>query len=809
MIERNLVYKANIPLVAMRGIVVFPYMVTHFDAGREKSHKAIEAAMEAEQLVVLAAQKDVMVENPEESDIYSVGTLVKIKQLVKLPGNSVKILVEGVCRVRICEFVSDFPYFSCDIEEMHESGADVGEELNDALTRTLKNAFETYFAYDSKISAESMAEIMIIDDCTELCDAIAANVHFDFADKQMLLQCDNIETRVSILTALLEKEIDIIKLEKEIQEKVKKHIDENQREYYLREQLKVISDELGDKDGVGAEAAEYKKKLKSFKLGDEISEKLEKEVDRLVKTPSGSPEAAVIRTYLDNICELPWNKKTKERIDIAKAELVLDEDHYGLKKVKERILEFLAVRKLSKSIHSPVLCLVGPPGVGKTSIARSIAAAVNRKYVRISLGGVKDEAEIRGHRKTYIGAMPGRILTAMKTAKSKNPLILLDEIDKMSNDYKGDPSSAMLEVLDGEQNFSFLDHYMEVPFDLSDVMFITTANTLDTIAPPLLDRMEIINLDGYTDEEKLVIARKHLLPKQLKQNGLNEKDVEISDDAIESVIKYYTREAGVRRLERQIASLLRKAAKKIASGIGEKVIITKDNIESYLGKKKYKIELANEKNEIGIVRGLAWTSVGGETLSVEVNVMSGSGKIELTGNLGDVMKESAKAAISYIRSACDKLGIDKEFYKRLDIHIHIPEGATPKDGPSAGITMATAIISALSGRAVRKDIAMTGEITIRGRVLPIGGLKEKSLAAYRAGIKKIIIPKENEPDLDDIDKIVKENVEFVLASTIDDVLNCALLAKKERGFSLPISKEEVNVCPLMNEGKIYNNTVTQ
>lgn len=808
MAEKNLVFKANIPLVAMRGIVVFPYMVTHFDAGREKSLKAIEAAMAAEQLIVLSAQKDILVDNPEESDIYSVGTLAKIKQLVRLPGNSVKILVEGVCRVRICEFVSDFPYFSCDIEEMHEGVADISDELNDALARTLKNSFESYFSHDAKINAESMAEIMNIEDCFELCDTVCANVYLGFKDKQMVLQCEDIETRISILCACLEREIGIIRLEKEIQEKVKNRIDENQREYHLREQLKVLSDELGEKDGIGAEAAEYREKLEKLGLSAEIKEKLEKEVDRLLKTPSGSPEAAVIRTYLDNVCELPWKYKTKEKIDIKKAEQILNNDHYGLEKVKERILEHLAVRKLTKNAGGTVLCLVGPPGVGKTSIARSIASAVNRNYARISLGGVKDEAEIRGHRRTYIGAMPGRILAAMKTAKSKNPLILLDEIDKMSADYKGDPSSAMLEVLDGEQNFSFQDHYLELPFDLSEVMFITTANSLDTIAPPLLDRMEVIRIEGYTDEEKQVIARKHLLHKQLKKNGLKEGEVEISDGAIDSIIKYYTREAGVRRLEREIASLLRKAAKRLVLKSGEKVCITENNIEEFLGKKRYRIELANEKDELGIVRGLAWTSVGGETLSVEVNVMSGSGKIELTGNLGDVMKESAKAAISYIRSASDKLGIDKDFYKKLDIHIHIPEGATPKDGPSAGITMATAIISALCGHPVRKDVAMTGEITIRGRVLAIGGLKEKSLAAYRAGIKKIIIPKENEADLDDIDKIVKENVEFVFASTIDDVLKCALVPKKERGFSLPMSEDKPGVCPIMS-GSSYTSTVAQ
>ncbi len=801
MVDKNLIFKTNMPLLAMRGVVVFPYMVTHFDIGREKSLKALEAAMDKEQMVVLAAQMDPEKENPEECDIFRFGTLVKIKQLMRLPGDSVKIMVEGVSRVRIVEIVSEFPYFTCDVEEITENRNDISGELNDALLRTMKGTFERYFSYDSKITAEALSSIININDCIELCDVICSNVYFDFEDKQMILESCDIEQRVSILVALLEKEMDIIRLEKSISDKVKKRIDENQREYYLREQLKVISDELGDKDGVGAEAAEYRKKFDSFGFDEDTRQRLEKEIDRLLKTPSGSPEAAVIRTYLDNICELPWTAKTKERVDILKAEKILDDDHYGLKKVKERILEYLSVRKLSKNAPSPVLCLVGPPGVGKTSIAKSIASAVNRNYVRIALGGVKDEAEIRGHRKTYIGSMPGRVLAAMKTAKSKNPLILLDEIDKMSNDYKGDPASAMLEVLDGEQNFSFRDHYLEMPFDLSNVLFITTANTLDTIAPALLDRMEVIRIEGYTDEEKTVIAKKHLIPKQLKRNGIKPDNLEIEESAVLSLIKYYTKESGVRNLEREIASLMRRAAKKIVSKTESLIVVTDKNIEEYLGKKKYRIDLANEKDEIGIVRGLAWTSVGGETLSVEANVMSGSGKIELTGNLGDVMKESAKAAVSYIRSYAEELSIDKDFYKKYDIHIHIPEGAVPKDGPSAGITMTTAIASALSGYAVKHDVAMTGEVTLRGRVLAIGGLKEKTLAAYRAGIKKIIIPEENLSDLDDIDVIVKENVEFVSAKTMDTVLKHALCSKKNGGFKLPEVKENKIICPFMENVK--------
>lgn len=799
MADKNLIFRTNMPLMAMRGVVVFPYMVTHFDVGREKSLKALEAAMAKEQLVVLAAQKDAQIDNPEETDIYTYGTIVKIKQLVRLPQDSVKILVEGVGRVKICEFVSDFPYFSCDVEQILEDEDEISEELNEALVRTIRQSFQNYFSYETKISAEVMAEVSKIEKAGKMCDTICANIYLDFEDKQSLLSQTDIENRVSLLCSVLEKETNIIRLEQSINEKVKKRIDENQREYYLREQLKVISDELGDKDGIGAEIAEYKKKFEEFKFDNDTKEKLEKELDRLSKTPSGSPEAAVIRTYLDNICELPWAYKTKQRIDINKAAEILDEDHYGLKKVKERVLEYLAVKKLTKNAAGSVLCLVGPPGVGKTSIAKSIARAVNRKYVRVSLGGVKDEAEIRGHRKTYIGSMPGRIIDAMKSAKSKNPLILLDEIDKMSNDYKGDPASAMLEVLDGEQNFSFRDHYIEIPFDLSDVFFITTANTLDTIAPALLDRMEIIHVDGYTDEEKTVIAQKYLVKKQLKKAGIKEELFSIDESAVTDIIKYYTRESGVRNLERKIAEVMRKSAKKLAEHSADKISVTQNNLEEYLGKKIYKIDLANEKDEVGIVRGLAWTSVGGETLSVEVNVMSGNGKIQLTGNLGDVMKESANTAVSYIRSRTEKLSIDSDFYKKTDIHIHIPEGAVPKDGPSAGITMTTALVSALSGYPVKCDTAMTGEVTLRGKVLPIGGLKEKTLAAYRAGIKTVIIPKENEPDLDDIDVIVRKNIKFVAVENMDEVLKYALSGKKEKGFKLPAEEKNEFMCPMENK----------
>ncbi len=780
-------YERQLPMMAMRGIVVFPYMVTHFDVGRPKSIKALETAMAGDQTIFLVAQKEIEVDDPKVDDLYEIGTIAKIKQVVKLPGDSVRILVEGVCRAKLGEVVSDDPYFVCYADEVNTEPEE--QILHDALMRQLKETFEEYFSFNNKLNSESMVSIMAIDDVAKMADVIASNINLRYADKQAVLEAAQTFERVTRLISILKNEIEIVRLEQNISDKVRSQIDKNQREYYLREQLKVISDELGDKEGINAEIAEYNKKLEETKLSGEIKEKLSKEIQRLVKLSSSSPDGAVLRNYLDTVFELPWNTSTKERFDIKKAERILNDDHYGLEKVKERVLEYLSVRKLAKDMPAPILCFVGPPGVGKTSIVKSIASSINRNYVRISLGGVRDEADIRGHRKTYIGSMPGRIMNAIRQAKSNNPLMLLDEIDKMGSDYKGDPSAAMLEVLDAEQNFAFRDHYIELPFDLSRVMFITTANTLDTIPAALLDRMEVIKISGYTSEEKLNIAKKHLIPKQMKKHGLKPSDLLIEDDAVSCVIEHYTREAGVRNMEREIANICRKAAKKLVSDKKRGIIITANTIEEYLGKKRFTFDKVNEDDEIGVVRGLAWTSVGGDTLSVEVNTMPGTGKLELTGQLGDVMKESARTAISFVRSRASALGIDPMFYKTLDIHIHVPEGAVPKDGPSAGITMATALVSALTGRSALSSVAMTGEITLRGRVLPIGGLKEKSLAAYRAGVKTVIIPDENRRDLDEISDTIKDAIGFVPVKSMDEVLSVALSKTKKRGFKLDMAKE--------------------
>ena len=793
----------QMPMMAMRGIVVFPYMITHFDVGREKSVKALEAAMASDQTIFLVAQKDIDIDLPVAEDLYEVGTIAKIKQVVKLPGDSVRILVEGVCRAKIESVTSQEPYFICDVAKINEEAED--EIVSNALLRQLRDVFEQYFSFNNKINSESMMSIIAIDDISKLVDVIVSNINLKYTDKQIILETSKIFDRVTRLIAILKNEIEIIRLEQNISEKVKTQIDKSQREYYLREQLKVISDELGDKEGINEEIKEYNKKIEELELTGAVKEKISKEVSRLLKLPSGSPDGAVARNYLDLVLELPWNISTKERIDIIKAEKILNADHYGLEKVKKRVLEYLAVRKLAKNAPSPILCFIGPPGVGKTSIAKSIAESLNRNYVRISLGGVRDEADIRGHRKTYIGSMPGRIMNAIKLAKSNNPLMLLDEIDKMGNDFRGDPSAAMLEVLDAEQNFAFRDHYLEVPFDLSKVMFVTTANTLDTIPSALLDRMEVINISGYTTEEKLNIAKKYIIPKQMKSHGLKKSQLSFNDDAIVDIIEYYTREAGVRNMEREIANLCRKAAKTLVSSKTLNVDITKDSLEEYLGKKKFLFDKVEKDDEIGVVRGLAWTSVGGDTLSVEVNTMPGTGKIELTGSLGDVMKESAKAAITYVRSKADALGIDPLFYQGVDIHIHVPEGAVPKDGPSAGITIACAVVSALSGRKAFSNVAMTGEITLRGRVLPIGGLKEKSLAAYRAGVKVVIIPDENRRDLDEISDTVKNAIDFVPVKSMDEVLAIALSKNKKYGFKLEMAPKQLVIG---NNVKTDNNIET-
>lgn len=769
----------SMPLIALRGMVVFPHMIINFDVGREKSVKALENAMTENQLVFLTAQYDAALDEPTADDVYSVGTIAKVKQIMKMPGKIVRVLIEGMNRGKIINITDSEPYFRADVEPLIDEKIESKTE-NHAFIRQLQGVFEEYFSFDTKMNGESFTSIMSINNAGEFADIITANVDFDYPVKQSVLEKISIKERIEHLILQLKNEIEVLKVEKQLGDKVRAKLDKNQREYYLREQAKVIAEELGESEGLMAEVDEYKSKTDKIKAPKETKEKIYKEIERLSRMSSSSAESSVIRNYLDYVLDLPWNTKTKERFDIKKAEDILNEDHYGLDKVKERILEYLAVRKFTKSLNGPILCFVGPPGVGKTSIAKSIARALGRKYVRISLGGIHDEADIRGHRKTYIGAMPGRIMSAVKQAGSKNPLMLLDEIDKMGSDYKGDPSAALLEVLDAEQNSAFRDHYLEVDFDLSDVLFITTANTLDTVPAPLLDRMEVIELTSYTGEEKFNIAKKYLIPKQIKKCGMENKKITIEDDAVRDIINYYTRESGVRNLEREIGNLARKIAKTFLYEKRRSVTVTPKTLPDYLGKKRYHYDLMNENDEIGVARGLAWTQVGGDTLSIEVNVMDGTGKVELTGKLGDVMKESAMAGISYIRANSKMLKISDTFYKDKDIHIHVPEGAVPKDGPSAGITMATALVSALSGRAVRKDVAMTGEITLRGRVLPIGGLKEKSLAAYRAGIRTIIIPYDNKKDIDDIPETVRNEIKFVPVKEMDAVLKTALVKQNRK-----------------------------
>ena len=767
-------------MLPLRGLTVFPHMILTFDVGRVKSINALDEAMMNNQLIFLTTQKDAKNDSPDVDDIYNVGTISRVKQLLRLPGNTIRVLVEGLTRAEVTNYIQTEPFF---IAEVVERSVPAGRKKNitdEAMRRKVVSTFEEYAKLSGKISPETVSSISSIEEIGQLSDLVASNMHLRIEQKQDILNEFHPGRRMEKLLELLLSEIEILEVEKDISMRVRKQIDKMQREYYLREQIKAIQSELGDKDGIAGEVEEYRKKLEKMDLPEEAENKVRKELDRLQKTPAGSAESAVIRTYLDWIFDLPWGKKTEVMIDLDKAGAILEEDHYGLEKVKERILEYLAVLKLTNNLKGPILCLVGPPGVGKTSIAKSIARALNRNYVRMSLGGVRDEAEIRGHRRTYVGAMPGRIINALKQAGSSNPLILLDEIDKMSSDFRGDPASAMLEVLDSEQNFAFRDHYLELSVDLSDVLFLTTANTLDTIPRPLLDRMEVITISGYTEEEKVQIAQRYLLKKQLRAHGLRKRNLRISEDTIRSIINYYTREAGVRNLEREIANLCRKAARALVSGNKKSVTITPSNIEKYLGARRFRYDKANEKDEVGLATGLAWTPVGGDTLAIEVTIMDGSGKLELTGQLGDVMKESAMAAVSFIRSKAELLGIDTEFHKKYDIHIHVPEGATPKDGPSAGITLATAMVSALTGRAVRKNVAMTGEITLRGRVLPIGGVKEKVLAAHRAGIDTVVLPSENRKDVDDIPDNVKSRLNFIFVDEMDTVLNTALTAEKSR-----------------------------
>lgn len=761
------------PVVPMRGMVLFPHMTLNFDAARDMSVKALEAAMADNSVIFLAAQKDINTEKPSFEDIYEIGTVAIIKQIMRMPGGITRVIVTGLKRGIIDDEASENDFLKAGIIEYDEMYDD-NTPIKAAYERRLKKTYEEYFSQNPKLTADDFMHVMAIEELGKLCDVIAAGVELDVETRQDILSEFDVYSRIERLIVAIQNQFEVLKIERQIAQRVKERIDKNQREYYLREQLRVIQDELGDSDGIKAEAEEYTKKINKLKTTKETKEKLLKEVDRFLKMPPSSSESSVVRNYLDTVLEMPWNKQSKESFDIAKAEEILNEDHYGLEKVKERVLEYLAVRQMTKGKNGTILCFAGPPGVGKTSVAKSIARSLGRKYVRISLGGIHDESDIRGHRKTYIGAMEGRIMAAMKEAKTKNPLILLDEIDKMGVDYKGDPSAALLEVLDYEQNATFRDHYIEVPFDLSQVLFITTANMLDTVSQPLLDRMEIIELSGYTSNEKFHIAKDYLMKKAVKNNGLEEGQISIADSAIKSIIEHYTREAGVRKLEQQIGKICRKAAKQLLETRKKSIKITEKNLADYLGKERYHFDLMNEQDEIGIARGLAWTSVGGETLSIEVNVMSGTGKVELTGKLGDVMKESAMAAISYIRANSKTLGISENFHKTKDIHIHVPEGAVPKDGPSAGITMATAVVSALTKNPVRNDIAMTGEITLRGRVLPIGGLKEKSLAAFRAGITDIIIPEENKPDIDDVPQEVRKKLNFIPVSNMDTVLSNAL-----------------------------------
>ncbi|WP_339219915.1 endopeptidase La [Paenibacillus sp. FSL H8-0332] len=761
------------PLLPLRGLLVYPSMVLHLDVGREKSVRALEKAMVEDNLILLCSQSEVNIEEPGQEDIFRVGTVANVRQMLKLPNGTIRVLVEGVERAEILHYTDNEEYYEVMARELPEQ-EDVDQE-SDALMRSVLSQFEHYITLSKKVTPETLAAVSDIEEPGRLADVITSHLALKIKDKQEILETIDVSKRLEKLLDILNNEREVLELERKISQRVKKQMEKTQKEYYLREQMKAIQKELGEKEGRAGEADELRAQMEEKNLPERVQEKIEKEIDRLEKMPASSAEGSVIRNYVDWLLSLPWSEATEDDLDIRKAEEVLDADHYGLEKPKERVLEYLAVQKLVKGLKGPILCLVGPPGVGKTSLARSIARSLNRKFVRISLGGVRDEAEIRGHRRTYVGAMPGRIIQGMKTAGSTNPVFLLDEIDKMAADFRGDPSAALLEVLDPEQNNTFSDHFVELPFDLSNVMFVTTANAVHNIPRPLLDRMEMLFIPGYTELEKLQIASRYLLPKQRKSHGLAEEQLSIGDDTLLKMVREYTRESGVRNLEQQIAALCRKAAKQIVSEEKERVSILPEEIKDYLGASKFRYGMAELEDQIGTVTGLAWTEVGGDTLLIEVTVVQGTGKLTLTGQLGDVMKESAQAAFSYTRSKAEELGLAPDFHEKNDIHIHIPEGAIPKDGPSAGITIATALISALTKRYVSKHVAMTGEITLRGRVLPIGGLKEKSLAAHRAGYKKILIPKDNERDLKDIPESVLSDVEFVPVSHMDQVLKHALV----------------------------------
>ncbi|ALL20882.1 endopeptidase La [Bacillus tropicus] len=766
-----------VPLLPLRGVLVYPTMVLHLDVGRDKSIQALEQAAMDENIIFLAMQKEMNIDDPKEDDIYSVGTVAKVKQMLKLPNGTLRVLVEGLHRAEVVEFIEEENVVQVSIKTITEEvEADLEEK---ALMRTLLEHFEQYIKVSKKVSNETFATVADVEEPGRLADLIASHLPIKTKQKQEILEIISVKERLHTLISIIQDEQELLSLEKKIGQKVKRSMERTQKEYFLREQMKAIQTELGDKEGKGGEVEELREKIEQSGMPEETMKAALKELDRYEKLPASSAESGVIRNYMDWLLALPWTEATEDMIDLAHSEEILNKDHYGLEKVKERVLEYLAVQKLTNSLKGPILCLVGPPGVGKTSLARSIATSLNRNFVRVSLGGVRDESEIRGHRRTYVGAMPGRIIQGMKKAKSVNPVFLLDEIDKMSNDFRGDPSAALLEVLDPEQNHNFSDHYIEEPYDLSKVMFVATANTLSSIPGPLLDRMEIISIAGYTELEKVHIAREHLLPKQLKEHGLRKGNLQVRDEALLEMIRYYTREAGVRTLERQIAKVCRKAAKIIVTAERKRIVVTEKNVVDLLGKHIFRYGQAEKTDQVGMATGLAYTAAGGDTLAIEVSVAPGKGKLILTGKLGDVMKESAQAAFSYIRSRAEELQIDPDFHEKNDIHIHVPEGAVPKDGPSAGITMATALISALTGIPVSKEVGMTGEITLRGRVLPIGGLKEKTLSAHRAGLTKIILPAENEKDLDDIPESVKENLTFVLASHLDEVLEHALVGVKQ------------------------------
>ncbi len=789
----ELILSERMPLLALRGLTVFPQATMHFDVGREKSIRALDKAMSSNQRIFLVTQRDILQDDPSFQDLYPIGTVAHVRQVLKMPGDSVRILVVGEYRARATELQQTSPYLSARVESVPDLPYHEGAPRIEALTRQAAQLFDEFVELSQRPLQETMLRILASDDPGYIADMMAQSATYGFAEKMRVLEQIHPVKRLEISNKLLARELDVLRLENQIQDKTQQSIDKGQRDYYLREQLKVIRNELGETDDE-AEFEEYRERIEKLAVPESVTEKLQKELQRLMKQPFGSSEASVIRNYLDVALELPWNKRTKERVDVKAARRILDEDHFGLEKVKERILEILAVKQLAKDLPGQIICLVGPPGVGKTSIAMSIARALNRKLARISLGGIHDEAEIRGHRKTYIGAMPGRILSALQQAGTKNPLLLFDEIDKLGSDYRGDPSAALLEVLDAEQNSAFRDNYLEIPFDLSECMFITTANTTDTIPRPLLDRMEVIELGSYTDEEKLMIAKQHLLPKQLAKHGLKKTQVRVSDDAIREMICCYTRESGVRNLERELGALCRKCAMRlVADGVVKRVSVTGGNIDTFLGPRKILPDKLPKGDAVGLVTGLAWTAVGGETLEVECNVVDGSGKLNLTGNLGDVMKESVQAAMSYIRSRAELLHIPADFYKTKDIHVHFPEGAVPKDGPSAGITVCTAMVSALSGAPVRRDIAMTGEISIRGRVLPIGGLKEKTMAALRHGIKTVIIPEDNEKDLQEIDQTVRRALNFILVDHADAVIDAALLLPQKERLNQKKAKEERNL----------------